>query len=60
MADNNNTEQPGGPDSAVAPASPRARRWPRRVLISLVVLVALLAGAFWRCQRIAVPPHAHR
>ena len=44
MADNNDTEQPGGPDSAVVPASPRPRRWPRRVLISLVVLVALLAG----------------
>lgn len=51
MADHNNTEQPGGPDSAVAPASPRPRRWPRRVLISLVVLVALLAGAFWLLGR---------
>ncbi|MEV4783700.1 translocation/assembly module TamB domain-containing protein [Burkholderia sp. LMU1-1-1.1] len=51
MADNNNTELPGGPDSAVAPASPRPRRWPRRVLISLVVLVALLAGAFWLLGR---------
>lgn len=51
MADHNNTEQPGGPDSAVAPTSPRPRRWPRRVLISLVVLVALLAGAFWLLGR---------
>ncbi|HEX7986648.1 MAG TPA: hypothetical protein VF616_24250, partial [Duganella sp.] len=51
MADHNNTEQPGGPDTAVAPASPPPRRWPRRVLISLVVLVALLAGAFWLLGR---------
>lgn len=51
MADHNNTEQPGGPDTATAPASPPPRRWPRRVLISLVVLVALLAGAFWLLGR---------
>lgn len=53
MSDHNNTDQPGGPDAAVAPASaaPHRRRWPRRVLISLVVLVALLAGAFWLLGR---------
>ena len=44
MADNNHT-----PDSAAA-AMPR-RKWPRRVLISLAVLVALLAGAFWLLGR---------
>jgi translocation and assembly module TamB len=44
MADNN--DKP----AAEATAAPR-RRWPRRVLISLAVLVALLAGAFWLLGR---------
>ncbi|MES2160423.1 MAG: translocation/assembly module TamB domain-containing protein [Pseudomonadota bacterium] len=33
------------------PAAPARRRWPQRVLISLAVLVALLAGAFWLLGR---------
>ncbi len=44
MADKNNNPP------ADAPAIPR-RRWPRRVLIALAVLVALLAGAFWLLGR---------
>lgn len=44
MADNTNNPPPD------APAIPR-RRWPQRVLISLAVLVALLAGAFWLLGR---------
>jgi translocation and assembly module TamB len=44
MADNN--DKP----AAEVPAAPR-RRWPRRVLISLAVLVALLAGAVWLLGR---------
>ncbi|HEX8406183.1 MAG TPA: translocation/assembly module TamB domain-containing protein, partial [Duganella sp.] len=65
MADNNNTEHPGAPqstdtDGAVATSAAgaagsadavRPRRWPRRVLITLAVLVALLAGAFWLLGR---------
>ncbi|MBV6321583.1 translocation/assembly module TamB domain-containing protein [Duganella violaceipulchra] len=33
------------------PAAPARRRWPQRVLISLAVLVALLAGAVWLLGR---------
>jgi translocation and assembly module TamB len=44
MADHNDTPQPA------APAAPR-RKWPRRLLISLALLVALLAGAFWLLGR---------
>jgi translocation and assembly module TamB len=58
MADNNNTEHPGAPQSTdgdVAPGAAttpaRPRRWPRRVLITLAVIVALLAGAFWLLGR---------
>jgi translocation and assembly module TamB len=47
MADDINTS-----DTSAAPASaPPRRRWPRRVLITLAVLVALLAGAFWLLGR---------
>jgi translocation and assembly module TamB len=45
MADDINT-----PDTPAAPTAPH-RRWPRRVLITLAVLVALLAGAFWLLGR---------
>ncbi|WP_332856191.1 translocation/assembly module TamB domain-containing protein [Duganella sp. S19_KUP01_CR8] len=48
MADNKNNPPPDAPDAAAA--IPR-RRWPQRVLISLAVLVALLAGAFWLLGR---------
>ena len=58
MADNNNTEHPGAPQSTDGDAAPgatttpaRPRRWPRRVLITLAVIVALLAGAFWLLGR---------
>ena len=44
MADNNNDP------TAETTAAPR-RRWPRRVLVSLAVLVALMAGAFWLLGR---------
>jgi translocation and assembly module TamB len=44
MADNNDNPP------ATAPEAPR-RRWPRRVLVSLAVLAALLAGAFWLLGR---------
>ncbi|GJJ05615.1 hypothetical protein RugamoR64_61530 [Duganella rhizosphaerae] len=50
MADNKNNPPPVASDAAAATAPPR-RRWPRRVLISLAVLVALLAGAFWLLGR---------
>jgi translocation and assembly module TamB len=49
MADNHDTP-PVTPDTPATPAAPR-RRWPRRVLISLAVLVALVAGAFWLLGR---------
>lgn len=56
MADNNNTEHPGAPqstdtDGAAVTTAVRPRRWPRRVLITLAVIVALLAGAFWLLGR---------
>ncbi|RFP10040.1 MULTISPECIES: translocation/assembly module TamB domain-containing protein [unclassified Duganella] len=59
MADNKNNPPPDAPDAATptptpAPASTPAlarRRWPRRLLISLAVLAALLAGAFWLLGR---------
>jgi len=49
MADHNNNDN----DAGAAHAAPvkKPRRWPRRVLITLAVLVALLAGAFWLLGR---------
>jgi len=51
MADNQDTPTPAPPAAPNAAATPPRRRWPRRVLISLGVLVALLAGAFWLLGR---------
>ncbi|RFP13982.1 hypothetical protein D0T25_22950 [Duganella sp. BJB488] len=45
MADNQDKTAPA------TAATPPRRRWPRRVFISLGVLVALLAGAFWLLGR---------
>ena len=50
MADNQDTPTPASPEAPNAATPPR-RRWPRRVLVSLGVLVALLAGAFWLLGR---------
>ncbi|MGV7207927.1 translocation/assembly module TamB domain-containing protein [Oxalobacteraceae bacterium A2-2] len=41
---------PGPPGPPDAPP-PRARRWPRRLLIGVLVLAALLAGLFWALGR---------
>jgi translocation and assembly module TamB len=49
MADHNNNDNDAGA-AADAPVV-KKRRWPRRVLITLAVLVALLAGAFWLLGR---------
>ncbi|WP_286159195.1 hypothetical protein [Janthinobacterium sp. HH01] len=51
MADNKDNPTPDAPTTATPASAPARRRWPRRVLISLVVLVALLAGAFWLLGR---------
>ena len=47
MADNKDNPTPDAPNAA----TPARRRWPRRVLMTLAVLVALLAGAFWLLGR---------
>jgi translocation and assembly module TamB len=47
MADHNNNDNAAGDAAPVK----KPRRWPRRVLITLAVLVALLAGAFWLLGR---------
>ncbi|MET0319267.1 MAG: translocation/assembly module TamB domain-containing protein [Duganella sp.] len=46
MADHNNNDHQA--DDAVVP---HKRRWPRRVFITLMVLVLLLGGAFWLLGR---------
>ncbi|MCU6500601.1 translocation/assembly module TamB domain-containing protein [Rugamonas sp. A1-17] len=51
MADNQDTPTPAPPEAPNTAATPPRRRWPRRVLVSLGVLVALLAGAFWLLGR---------
>jgi translocation and assembly module TamB len=52
MADNTDNNDPSRqPGSAAKENAAPGRRWPRRVLISLAVLVVLLAGAFWLLGR---------
>ncbi len=42
---------PGNPTPANPTPPPRARRWPRRVAVGVVVTGALLAGAYWYLGR---------
>ena len=49
----NDATNPPAPESAPSPQAnvPRARRWPRRVGVGVVVTGALLAGAYWYLGR---------